>query len=270
MTGGYTTYTCACGDSYQSDETAARGHSYNAVVTEPTCTTGGYTTYICACGNSYQSDETAALGHSYNKGICSQCGEEEPEPENLDAIFEDALDLLDIYWDGVVDPEYIVFEIMWYLGVYDWDTDIRISAEEFESTLDLLFRIDDEMLQRVREFTEFDAESQTYRLNYYSGGGGRDANRVYTGYVKNGSTYEVYFEHVTRIDLWYAFSTEEEYWAFFDEHHGEEFVEYDGYIYEIGIDGYSRIDSYDGYGKKYTVEYSNGILRLLAWEDFED
>jgi len=104
--GGYTTYTCGnCGNSYVSDETDALGHSfgdwetvtnatceadgskirecacgvtetevipaighsYEAVVTEPTCTEGGYTTYTCAnCGNSYVADETEALGHSFD------------------------------------------------------------------------------------------------------------------------------------------------------------------------------------------------------------
>ncbi|MGM9651263.1 MAG: hypothetical protein ACI3VX_04910, partial [Faecousia sp.] len=45
---------------------AALGHSYEAVVTDPTCTAGGYTTYTCSvCGDSYVADETDALGHSY-------------------------------------------------------------------------------------------------------------------------------------------------------------------------------------------------------------
>ena len=42
----------------------AHEHSYQAVVTAPTCTEGGYTTYTCECGDSYVADETAALGHS--------------------------------------------------------------------------------------------------------------------------------------------------------------------------------------------------------------
>ena len=64
---GYTTYTCSvCGDSYVSDEVASLGHSYKAVVTAPTCTVDGYTTYTCSvCGDSYVSDEVASLGHSY-------------------------------------------------------------------------------------------------------------------------------------------------------------------------------------------------------------
>ena len=40
-------------------------HTYDGVVTAPTCTAGGYTTYTCtACGDSYIADETAALGHT--------------------------------------------------------------------------------------------------------------------------------------------------------------------------------------------------------------
>ncbi|MCD8005977.1 MAG: hypothetical protein LUF29_03240 [Oscillospiraceae bacterium] len=64
---GYTTYTCSvCGDTYTADETNALGHSYEAVVTEPTCTENGYTTYTCSvCGDTYTADETNALGHSY-------------------------------------------------------------------------------------------------------------------------------------------------------------------------------------------------------------
>ena len=90
---GYTTYTCHCGDTYIADEVAALGHtaganatctttqnctvcgvvlnpalghSYNAVVTAPTCTTEGYTTYTCHCGDTYIADEVAALGHNYS------------------------------------------------------------------------------------------------------------------------------------------------------------------------------------------------------------
>ena len=63
---GYTTYTCSvCRHSYVADEVAAKGHSYKAVVTDPTCTEKGYTTYTCACGDSYVADEVAANGHRY-------------------------------------------------------------------------------------------------------------------------------------------------------------------------------------------------------------
>ncbi|MBQ3087220.1 MAG: hypothetical protein IJC45_07790 [Clostridia bacterium] len=55
--GGYTTYTCTCGDTYTADEVGASGHNYTKVVTAPTITSGGYTTYTCACGDTYTADE---------------------------------------------------------------------------------------------------------------------------------------------------------------------------------------------------------------------
>ena len=43
----------------------ATDHSYKAAVTVATCTAGGYTTYNCtACGDTYVSDKTAAKGHT--------------------------------------------------------------------------------------------------------------------------------------------------------------------------------------------------------------
>ncbi|MBE6985605.1 MAG: hypothetical protein E7434_08385, partial [Ruminococcaceae bacterium] len=43
---------------------AALGHSYKAVVTDPTCTTGGYTIFTCSvCSDSYRGNEVAANGH---------------------------------------------------------------------------------------------------------------------------------------------------------------------------------------------------------------
>ena len=65
-TEGYTTYTCVCGSTYVSDETAATGHSYQANVKAPTCIAAGYTTYTCICGDTYDADSVPALGHSYN------------------------------------------------------------------------------------------------------------------------------------------------------------------------------------------------------------
>ena len=84
-TAGYTTYTCACGDTYVADEVEALGHKYEAVVTTPTCTTAGYTTYTCACGDTYTADEVAATGHNYVDGKC-ECGAEDPDYVSPDAI----------------------------------------------------------------------------------------------------------------------------------------------------------------------------------------
>ena len=68
---GYTTYTCsACGDSYKSDYVELLGHDYTAEVTPPTCTKGGYTTYTCSrCGDSYVDDYIDPLGHAWNEPV---------------------------------------------------------------------------------------------------------------------------------------------------------------------------------------------------------
>ena len=57
----------------------AHEHSYEAAVTAPTCTEGGFTTYTCECGESYIADEIDALGHDYVDGICTRCGEADPD-----------------------------------------------------------------------------------------------------------------------------------------------------------------------------------------------
>ena len=65
---GIRTFTCGvCGDTY-SEEIAASGHDYRAVVTPPTCLTNGYTTYICDCGHTYTDDVVEVSGHAY-KGV---------------------------------------------------------------------------------------------------------------------------------------------------------------------------------------------------------
>lgn len=49
--------------------TKTHSHSYEAVVTEPTCTEQGYTTHTCDCGDSYVDGYVDALGHDYDDGV---------------------------------------------------------------------------------------------------------------------------------------------------------------------------------------------------------
>ena len=66
-------------------------HSYTSEVIAPTCEDGGYTLYTCACGNSYQAGKTKALGHSYGKwsvakaATCTKDGKEERKCERCDS-----------------------------------------------------------------------------------------------------------------------------------------------------------------------------------------
>ena len=55
----------------------ALGHDYVAVVTVPTCKEQGYTTYTCDCGDTYQSNYVAALGHTevIDEAVAPTCTE---------------------------------------------------------------------------------------------------------------------------------------------------------------------------------------------------
>ena len=56
---------CSKCDYYETQKINATGHGYVAVTTLPTCTAKGYTTYTCeSCGNSYQDNFVAAKGHT--------------------------------------------------------------------------------------------------------------------------------------------------------------------------------------------------------------
>ena len=86
-------YRSGQGFYYFDDVTLS--HAYDAVVTTPDCVNGGYTTYTCACGNSYTANETAALGHNYNEGICGVCGAEDPNyvpPHTCNVVEQDRVE----------------------------------------------------------------------------------------------------------------------------------------------------------------------------------
>ncbi len=59
------------------DAPAEHEHNYESVVTPPTCTQDGYTTYTCACGDSYVGNTVTAPGHTYVDGEC-ECGADDP------------------------------------------------------------------------------------------------------------------------------------------------------------------------------------------------
>ena len=70
-------------------------HDYAVTVTAPTCTAKGYTTHTCACGDSYVDAYVDALGHAWDNGkvtkeptetetgvktyTCTRCGETKTE-----------------------------------------------------------------------------------------------------------------------------------------------------------------------------------------------
>ena len=89
----YANYSSSSYASFKCVE--AHEHSYTAVVTPPTCTEKGYTTHTCACGDSYVDTYVDALGHAWDNGkvtkeptetetgtktfTCTRCGETKTE-----------------------------------------------------------------------------------------------------------------------------------------------------------------------------------------------
>ena len=69
--------------------TTAHTHSYSAKVTAPTCTEKGYTTHTCACGDSYKDSYVNALGHNFKNGACTRCGAKDPDYEPTAYPFTD-------------------------------------------------------------------------------------------------------------------------------------------------------------------------------------
>ena len=78
--------------------TGSHTHNYTDKVTAPTCTAEGYTTHTCACGDSYTDTTVAATGHKWDGGAvtteptietegvktftCTVCGETKTEKIN--------------------------------------------------------------------------------------------------------------------------------------------------------------------------------------------
>ena len=83
-----------------TEPTAPHKHSYVKNVTAPSCTTDGYTTYTCACGDSYTDDKTKAMGHSFGnwyetkKPTATKGGEEKRECARCDHFETRTTDLL--------------------------------------------------------------------------------------------------------------------------------------------------------------------------------
>ena len=46
-------------------------HDYRETVKYPTCEEGGYTTYTCTCGDTYTGNETPATGHNWQTPTCT-------------------------------------------------------------------------------------------------------------------------------------------------------------------------------------------------------
>ncbi len=116
---GVKTFTCTCGDTYTEVIEKTTDHTYNEVVTAPTCEDKGYTTYTCECGDSYVADYVNALGHTlanaaeenYVAPTCTENGSKDvvvycsacDEELNRETVEIEILDHVDENNDGYCD-----------------------------------------------------------------------------------------------------------------------------------------------------------------------
>ena len=71
--------TSSGGGGGSSSGSHSHSHSYTSKITkEATCTEKGVKTFTCSCGATYTED-IPAKGHNYNNGVCSNCGDKQPE-----------------------------------------------------------------------------------------------------------------------------------------------------------------------------------------------
>ena len=83
---GVKTFVCANDAShiYKTPIPATGEHTYVTYTEEPTCTTAGFTAKVCdVCGERTDESEIPATGHSYVDGVCSSCGEADPNAREL-------------------------------------------------------------------------------------------------------------------------------------------------------------------------------------------
>lgn len=108
-------YAAVCLFSFEYDGV---NHVYDngKITTEPTCTEKGVKTFTCSCGDSY-TEEVEAKGHSFDDGVCTFCGEADPDyvapggaviPEGapFTEISSDAGEAIAIEDKGTVDYQY--------------------------------------------------------------------------------------------------------------------------------------------------------------------
>ena len=119
-----------CNETIKTETIGATGHSYEAIVTEPTCIEQGYTTHTCHCGDSYTDTYVKASGtHNFQESdICDGC------EQNIVDVAVNSYNMSDTILDSVIgyvvprsDGKYDVYikgvGVMKAYGVSPFDND---------------------------------------------------------------------------------------------------------------------------------------------------
>lgn len=201
--------------------------------------------------------------------------------------FENALGLLDHFYD--FDYHYMIRIATDPFVSWDEEGPFTATAAEFEGELRKHFSITDKQIQELRElgnrdynteiFNEetwevievipfYNEETKIYTFQFYGGFGGNLAPRQYLGYVKNGTTYDVYYQNITYAYLENYLPDGVDEWEYAESLGYPEFIELEGLRFQDGPNGFYCVLSYDDFGRKYTVELNGDTIRILSCTEY--
>ena len=241
--------------------------------------------YSFPAGNStiyytYDPDEYGLYTDGYLELTPVPEQEEDPEistepttPIDPLAIkFDEIVGYCDTFYESI--PWYVVCKLSWDLVDWDYYEEelpvLQIPAAEYEAAAAKYCVLTESMLNAIRNETDYegnpiyDPETNTYTVFFVGGWGGFLHNRVYAGYVKTGEdTYDVYYMTIN-----YEFLDEIlPDGTTVDDLAGDEWpevIEYGGYEYRNGPDGYFRIAGYSKSGIKYGVKYDGENVMIAT------
>ena len=109
---GYTTHICfICGHSYVDSYVGVTSHSYSdwETIKDAACTEKGEESHSCTTCGATEKRDVDALGHNFEDGTCTRCGEAEPEVP-------------------VVNPFTDVIDGKWYFDAVLWAVDKGVTT----------------------------------------------------------------------------------------------------------------------------------------------
>ena len=165
---GYTKHTCACGDSYNDNYTAALGHHYIDEVIAPTSSAQGYTKHTCdRCWHSYNDTYTDPVKVVFDINAAMEAGNAYALSIGFGWIDYNMVPSN----SGYFPCEYIQGNVLEHLGGQSWlEQEMRNGAQ---STLDNLWAYPnfDPTKCNFRSYITYDSLTDTYTLYDLWGGG---------------------------------------------------------------------------------------------------
>ncbi len=154
--------------------------------------------------------------------------------------------------------------------------EVVVPADKYEAAIRDYFVVTDAQIEEIRNMNSgiarYNAEDRTYTIMNMLGAG-REKQREYAGYVKNGNRYDVYYQ--TKEYTWLSDVYDEEIpldeyielYGIENEFGYKSKVEYKGVVY-TNREGFCAI-TLANRGRCYTVEMNGDIVRIVSVKDVD-